>query len=251
MIERLLVGLGGTIYTPVAIERAGTLAKTQGAEVTGVTVLDPRRLPSAAQAVPLRWGLAPGHPVRPIPCSANRIEESIQRLEQSCQEAGVRCRVLRESGDTFTKLMDVARYHDLMVFGLRSAFSHDFLAGDPESLLIRLVGAGVHPMISEAEESRGMSRVLMTYSGSLESAKAMKRFVQMRLCPAAELKIMTFHPSEDTALQRKIDRATPAWRPWAMFRTAFGVGCDRPANGRGGAVGGSGACLRRARVTAH
>ena len=43
MIKRVLVGLAGTTYTPVAIERAVTLAKTHDAEVTGVTVLDARR----------------------------------------------------------------------------------------------------------------------------------------------------------------------------------------------------------------
>jgi len=37
--------------------------------------------------------------------------------------------------------------------------------------------------------------VLIACNGSMESAKAMKRFVQMRLWPVPELKIVTFHPS--------------------------------------------------------
>ena len=40
MIKRILVGLAGTTYTPVAIERAVTLANSHDAEVTGVTVFD-------------------------------------------------------------------------------------------------------------------------------------------------------------------------------------------------------------------
>jgi nucleotide-binding universal stress UspA family protein len=96
-------------------------------------------------------------------------------------------------------LIDAARYHDVMVFGLRSVFRYDFLAGDPESLLIRLVGAGVRPLIAVSEEYRSISRVLIAYNGSMESAKAMKRFVQMRLWPNAELKIVTFHPSDSKA----------------------------------------------------
>lgn len=199
MIKRILVGLAGTIYTPVAIERAVTLARTHEAEVTGVTVLDARRLrgfeqqPSSPQESPLE------QQGRPIPISPDCIEQSIQRLEQSCHEANVKHRVLRESGDAFSKLIDAARYHDLMVFGLRSVFKYDFLAGDPESLLIRLVGAGVRPLIAVSEEHRSISRVLIAYNGSMESAKAMKRFVQMRLWPGAELKIVTFHPSDSEA----------------------------------------------------
>jgi len=38
MMKRILVGLAGTTYTPVAIERAVTLANSHDAEVTGVTV---------------------------------------------------------------------------------------------------------------------------------------------------------------------------------------------------------------------
>jgi nucleotide-binding universal stress UspA family protein len=41
----------------------------------------------------------------------------------------------------------------------------------------------------------------IAYSGSMESAKAMKRFAQMRLWPGVELKLMTFHPSGDQAYE--------------------------------------------------
>ncbi len=52
MIKRILFGLAETIYTPVAFERAVTLAQTYDAEVTGVTVLDSRRVPVDEQASP-------------------------------------------------------------------------------------------------------------------------------------------------------------------------------------------------------
>ncbi|HDZ78584.1 MAG TPA: universal stress protein, partial [Gammaproteobacteria bacterium] len=44
MIKRILVGLGGTPYTPVAIQRAVGLAKRFKAEITGVTVVDLKHL---------------------------------------------------------------------------------------------------------------------------------------------------------------------------------------------------------------
>lgn len=37
MIKRVLVGMAGKTYTPVAIERAVTLAQSHCAEVTGVS----------------------------------------------------------------------------------------------------------------------------------------------------------------------------------------------------------------------
>ena len=199
MIKRILVGLAGTAFTPVAIQRAVALAKAHGAEVTGVTVLDSQRL----RRLPAPAGI--GHPLQPsdlpIPLSPDSIEEATQRLEKACKEAGVKCRLLRESGDAFTTFIDAARYHDLIVFGLGSLLKYAFPGDNPNDQLIRLIDAGVRPLIAVAEEFRPISRVLIAYSGSMESAKAMKRFVQMRLWPDAELKVMTFNPSYERAYE--------------------------------------------------
>ena len=69
----------------------------------------------------------------------------------------------------------------------------------PETILIRLVSAGVRPLIAVPEKFRSISRVMIAYSGSMESAKAMKRFIQLRLWPGAELKIATFHQTDSKA----------------------------------------------------
>ena len=44
MIKRILVGLGGTEFTTVAIRRAVELAQIHQAQLTGVTVIDVERL---------------------------------------------------------------------------------------------------------------------------------------------------------------------------------------------------------------
>jgi len=201
MIKRILVGLAGTTFTSVAIQRAVALAKVHGADVTGVTVLDPGRLRSRDQQVSAEIGHPLQHSNRPIAGSPDSMEESIQRLEQSCKEAEVKCRLLRESGDMFTTLIDASRYHDVIVFGLGSVLKYAFPGDDPHNQLIRLIGAGVRPLIAVSEEFRSISRVLIAYNGSMESAKAMKRFVQMRLWPEAELKVMTFDPSDERAYE--------------------------------------------------
>jgi nucleotide-binding universal stress UspA family protein len=203
MIKRILVGLAGTNYTPVAIERAVTLAQAHDAESTGVTVLDARRVRS--RAAPAEDADATSD--RRIAVTQARIAESIRDFELACQTASIKHRVVAESGDAFTTLVDLARYHDLIVFGLRSVFEYDFLAGAPESLLIRLVGAGVRPLIAVSEKFRSISRVVIAYSGTMESAKAMKRFVQMRLWPDAKLRVVTFEHQADKAEQLVGDAA--------------------------------------------
>jgi nucleotide-binding universal stress UspA family protein len=201
MLKRILVGLAGTAYTPVAIQRAVTLAQTHNAEVTGVTVLDSRRVRMLGGTVPLT------HDTRLAGCDSRlaitqaRMEESIRDFEATCRTAGIRYHVVSETGDAFARLVDLARYHDLMVFGLRSVFEYDFLGDSPESILIRLIGSGARPLIAVTDKFRSISRVLIAYSGSMESATAMKRFVQMRLWPDVKLKIVTFHPSQERAFE--------------------------------------------------
>ena len=52
-------------------------------------------------------------------------------------------------------------------------------------------------MVVVTKEDRPIQRVLIAYSGSMQSAKTMRRFVQMQLWPNASLRIVTF--SKDAA----------------------------------------------------
>ena len=55
MIKRILLGLGGTPFTDVAIERAVELAKAHDALITGVTIVDTKQLTQVGP-VPLGGG---------------------------------------------------------------------------------------------------------------------------------------------------------------------------------------------------
>jgi len=206
VIKRILVGLSGTPFTPVAIRRAVMLAQSQGAAITGVTIADPDRIRNADLVIPgASGGTDSLRPRKRV--SGEQIEQAIAELEAACRAADVKCRLQRETGDAFSAMIDLARYHDIIVFGLRSVFEHDLLCPDPEALLLRLVMAGVRPMIAVSNEFRPISRVLVAYNGSMDSAKAMKRFVQLRLWPEARLKIMTFNPSDNEATRLATDAA--------------------------------------------
>lgn len=199
MIKQILVGLAGTTYTPVAIERAVTLAQAHSAELTGVTVLDMRRVRRVGGSISTPWQDATGDRDRRQAITETRIADSIRDFKEACVTGQIAHQVVEETGDPFSKLVDLARYHDLMVFGLGSVFEYDFLGGAPQELLIQLVSAGVRPIVAVSEKFRPISRVVIAYSGSMESAKAMKRFVQMRLWPQAHLRVVTFQPSNNEA----------------------------------------------------
>lgn len=92
--------------------------------------------PQSADLLPHRLDTIGDHRIAITQVS---ITQSIRDFENACRAGNIKHRVVAESGDAFTRLVELARYHDLMVFGLRSVFECDFVAGDPESVLIRLI----------------------------------------------------------------------------------------------------------------
>lgn len=192
MIKRILVGLGGTPFTDVAIRRGVELAVRQGAAITGVTVFDAGRLAKVGP-VPLGGGAyAQKMRDRRQAVSREALEQAVIELEAACGEAGVACRVEHETGDPFERMIAEARYSDLTVFGLRSLFDCDWgsecgIASEPRESVIRLVSSGVRPILAVAPQYREVRSALIAYSGSMESAKAMRRFVQLR--PWSDLRV--------------------------------------------------------------
>jgi len=206
MIKRILVGVGGTPFTSVAIERAVKLAKQCDAEITGVTVVNFDQI--------AKVGLVPKGVLhaeketaeKRVRITREAIEEKIDKFEASCNAEDIKYRVKREEGkDPFDLMISLARYHDIMIFGLRSIFEYDIAFEDPHNTLARLIAAGVRPIIAVSDKFRPIDKVMIAYSGSMESAKTMKRFVQLRLWPGAKLKIVNFQKSEEKARQLLYD----------------------------------------------
>ena len=199
MIKRILLGLGGTPYTTVAIQRAVGLAKRFEAEITGVTVIDVSRL----LMVGAMGGEQAAHDMASrIFLTKERIGEAISTFEAACTAEGIKYQVKQEDEeDPFDLMISLARYHDLMIFGLRSIFEYGISPEEPRDTLARLITAGVRPIIAVSDKFRTIQKVLIAYSGSMESAKTMKRFVQLRLWPDVKLKIVTFQSSEDKTHQ--------------------------------------------------
>lgn len=198
MIKRILLGIGGTPFTAVAVERAVELAALHDARITAVTVVDPDK---ACKFGPVPAGAgyyAKRMCENRLEVKRNQIEEALAELEKTCDASGVRYNVIWETGNSFDLMIAHARYHDLTVFGLRSLFEYK-LDEDPMKDIIRMLSHGVRPILSVSDKYRKIEKVLAAYSGSMESAKAMKRFVQFRLWPDAELEIVCFSKgSEDS-----------------------------------------------------
>ena len=88
-------------------------------------------------------------------------------------------------------MISEARYNDLTIFGLRSIFDYGFTS-DPNKAIVKLVTQGVRPILAVAEEYRPVKKALIAYSGSMESAKAIRHFLHLKPWPDVSLHMVHF-----------------------------------------------------------
>ncbi len=209
-VKRILLGLGGTDYTPVAIQRAVELAQRHQAEITGVTIMDASRLRDVGSVPAGAAHAARALREHRLEVSRQSMQDALESFREACDRQNLPYGVQQERGEPFALMTNLARYHDLMVFGLRGIFDYG-LGLDPQDTLTRLVRANVRPLIAVSREYRPIRRALLAYSGSPESAKTIKRFVQSQLWPNLELRLLTCARSTGDARALLAEMSAYCW----------------------------------------
>lgn len=190
-VKRILVGLGLEACAETATRYALEVAQRNAAELTGVTLIDTPALSHAGPA-PIGAGVYAHRLSSERSAAAERLTARLARhFRDACESAAVDFEVRCEQGDPIAQLIAIARYHDLAIVGRDGLCEHGLIDEPPDGL-VRLVGAGVRPMVVAPPEHRPIRRVLVAYSGSMESAKTLRRFVQLSLWPSAEVCIVHF-----------------------------------------------------------
>ncbi|MEO1224387.1 MAG: universal stress protein [Pseudomonadota bacterium] len=188
MIRRILIGVAGTPTFQTKIDYLVDLAQRHEAEVGIVSVLDVRRL-AFVGSVPLGAGQhAQELREKRVERSRQLDEDAIAKIEVACAKAGVAVRLIQDEAQPLERLKAAWRYHDLCLLGARGWFEFDVFP-QPQEHLLNLVASGVRPILGIPEQFRPVRRALIAYNGSLQSAKAMKRFVQMSLWPDTKLHV--------------------------------------------------------------
>ena len=201
MIKTILIGLGDREFSHTATRYGVALAKRHGAILTGVTFLDLSRVLYVGP-VPIGGGeSAKELREHRLKLCQEHIEEAIVDFETQCLVADVPHEVVRTKGEPLESMISLSRYHDLVICGLRNLFEHG-VVDEPPDELAKLVGEGVRPILAVTPEYTEVHRVLIAYSGSTESAKTMKRFVQLRIWDEINIRIVSVGRDESASLKR-------------------------------------------------
>ena len=208
MLKRILLGLGEKEHTQAKIQYAIDLAQRHDARITAVTVYDKDRLDYVGPIPVGGSGAAEELREHRHKVTAEKIEEVSAFFEQSCKEGNVQFTLEQKEGNAFEILTKIAKFQDLMIFGLKGVFDYGVVTDDDEKpidLLIRFIQAGVRPILAVNDKFRPFNRVLVAYSGSVESARTVKQFIRMQPRPDAEIRVVTFAKDEDVAAARLSD----------------------------------------------
>jgi len=210
MIKRILVGIAGAPYCETATRTAVDVAQRHDAEITGVTAIDmdavrdvgPVPLGAGQEAKELRE--------HRLKLTKEIMEASIETFKSLCKGANIKHQVLHEERQSpFDYLLSQSRYHDLTILGLKGIFEFG-LPGIPQEdaglFLVNLLSGGLRPIIAVPEEYRKVKRVLVAYSGSVESAATFRRFFQFQPLADIEVRFVTFGEPERS--QRLLSQAS-------------------------------------------
>jgi nucleotide-binding universal stress UspA family protein len=217
MLKRILVGVGGTPYMEAEVRHAIDVAREHTAELTALTVVDLERIANVGP-VPIGAGAAAADLVQQRLETARAACQRVSAyVRAECDKAGIRCHMISEAGNPFEELCSLWRYHDLVILSLRSLFDYG-VVHDPLDMVVRIIGRGVRPILAVAQNYRPVQRVLIAYNGSMESATAMKQFVQR-------------HPWRDVTvrivcLEMSRDQATPLLRDAAQYCEVHGLSVE-------------------------
>lgn len=198
MIKRILVGLADKPSAQVATRRAINLAKIHDAEIAGVVIVDTSALESVG---PTPLGAA--QQARQLKAhrrelTREHVEEALSRFKHLCEEAGVPYEVRREEGRPLDQLILLSRYYDLVILNLHELFDYGVVT-EPDETVIKLLHAGVRPILAVVPGHENINRILIAYNGSVESAKAMRRLIHLQFWPGAAFKIVCFELPREQA----------------------------------------------------
>ena len=205
MVRRILVPLEPSEYSVEAVKMATLIARQQDAEVTGIGVVDVPGIEKNEGGAPAGAIYYAEKAVEHRTDEARRtVMELFARFRETCDAAGVRHRETELMGDPVEQVMEEARYHDLIVTGLRSRLR--FATEEDEKKLDELLDATIVPVLAVPKQARELRSVLIAYDGSLLAARSLQRFAHLTMMPGLDITVLCVDDDEDRA-KRRLSRA--------------------------------------------
>lgn len=181
MIKRILVALDPDEDTPIATRYAAALAHRFDAEVSGLAVIDTKKIATE---------VGPGGAVGAMyyaELSRKRMTDQaretarglLQSFEAALEAAHVRHGERVEEGVPVKQVIEDMKYHDLLVIGNTPHFYYTH-PEEETNTLAKVVKKAITPTLVVGDTFREVKQVLVAYDGSDASARTLQRFAQLQ-----------------------------------------------------------------------
>lgn len=218
MIRNILVALDPDEDTLVAIDYACSIAHNHSASVTGISIVDTRRIEKRAAG----GGIGSMHYAEKLKeqwtlKTREMARKLIADFQDVSAEAHIPSNYLVKEGVPAEKIVDEMRFHDILVIG---NVPHFFYAHPDEqtNTLNQIVKTGVGPVIVVPKKEVVSEKVLIAFDGSAASSRSMQRFCQTK--PFGEQQelhvIHVFADGEEAHSEMLLAKATNYIEDWGF-----------------------------------
>jgi nucleotide-binding universal stress UspA family protein len=205
MIKRILIPLDPSPFTDSALKIGTTMAKINGAELTGLVVLDLPGIEKSIGPVPL-GGLHYAEKIEKAKREEahQRIHQLLEKFHRVCEDAGVSYQEAELQGSPSERIIKESIFYDAVIMGMRTHFHFETQEGPGDSLE-KILDETVTPVYAVPEKLELPNlpmekiRVLIAFDGSLPAARAMQRFAQLAPVDIFEVQLLISEEDEERA----------------------------------------------------
>lgn len=204
MFRSILVPIEGSEYSKSATLFAIQIAKDHGTQLSGMAVIDKPDIEKFFGPVPL-GGMyyALKAEEKKLTEAEARARDLVDEFSEACKKNGVRCELIVREGEPVRVISDEAKYHDIAVMGLKNLFKYG--ATEDDNTLEGYLSHAAQPVIAVPRSYNPIRKILITYDGSLPSARAIHSFVQFGIWNDRKATLLNVNDNKDvgdTLLER-------------------------------------------------
>lgn len=196
MIRKILLPLDSMDHTKAALELAGSIAKRNNAEISGIVVLDIPSIESSIGMVPAgATYYAKELEEHKVDVAVKHINVLLDSFREFCKTHSIRYHIHTRQGTPSNKILEHAMFYDLLFLGNKNNY-HINDKSSPIGSFDDIMDHSATPIISVPSElpfsfieGKPMKTVI-AFDGSVQSVRAIQRFAKMRLFDEYDVKIV-------------------------------------------------------------
>ncbi|MFH0766164.1 MAG: universal stress protein [Calditrichota bacterium] len=202
MLRRILIPLDSSPYTESALEMGCWLARSTGAAITGLAVVDLPGIEKSVGSVPLGGIYYAERLVESKKQELlDRVAGLLNRFDQFCRAQGVPHTQAELQGRPSAEIVHESVFHDLVIIGRRTYYKSEEVDphGDSAEQTLELTPVPIIIVPKSFKPAPKKLNALVAFDGSPAAARSLQRFAQLVNPAEFTVKIIVSQPNEDQA----------------------------------------------------